>query len=202
MSEPEITPEVLPITPSQTVGPYFAMRLFRDRQNVVAGPDAPGDHVRIEGVVYDGDGAPVEDALVELWQADASGRYHHPADLNPTHAGRGVFTGFGRAATDHASGGYWFETVRPGRVASTDGPAQAPHVSLMVHARGLLRTLHTRMYFADDDALLPGDPVLRAVPAARRGTLVARPRVSSTGAKVYQFDIRLQGAGETVFFRF
>lgn len=198
MSEPAL----LPLTPSQTVGPYFSMRLFRDRQNVVAAPEVPGEHVRIEGVVYDGDGKPVEDALIELWQADAAGHYHHPADLRATRSGPAVFTGFGRAATDHDTGVYWFETVRPGRVHEEGEPVQAPHVSLIVHARGLLRALHTRMYFADDDALFPDDPVLRAVPAARRGTLVARPRVSGSGARVYQFDIRLQGAGETVFFAF
>ncbi|MET0342129.1 MAG: protocatechuate 3,4-dioxygenase subunit alpha [Polyangiales bacterium] len=189
----------LPLTPSQTVGPYFSMRLSRARQNVVVGPELGGDRVRIEGAVFDGDGKPVEDALIELWQADARGHYPHPADPQPAPAS---FTGFGRAATEHATGAYWFETIRPGRVAAEGSVPQAPHVSLIVHARGLLRALHTRMYFADDDALLPDDPVLRAVPAARRGTLVARPRVSNTGARIYQFDIRLQGAGETVFFAF
>ncbi len=190
-------------TPSQTVGPFFHDALLRDETNVLAGPGAAGERIRIEGYVYDGDGAPVPDAIVELWQADAHGRYHHPADqrdlpLDP------AFTGFGRCATDQ-DGHYWFETVKPGAVPFDAATPQAPHIAVTIFARGLLDHLSTRLYFAGDPAN-DADPILRRVPEDRRATLLAQ-RATADGPAVYRFDIVLQGEGEraegeTVFFAF
>jgi protocatechuate 3,4-dioxygenase alpha subunit len=144
--------------------------------------------------VLDGDGKPINDSMLEIWQADSQGRYAHPADrrANPNAA----FKGFGRAGTD-ASGGYGFETVKPGAVPGPNGP-QAPHIVFAVFARGMLRQCYTRMYFSDEKAN-GADPVLAVVPPERRATLVAQ-RQDGGGHVVYRFDIRLQGEGETVFF--
>jgi protocatechuate 3,4-dioxygenase, alpha subunit len=188
------------ITPSQTVGPYYAIALTPGGYdwtpsvgNNLVTPDASGERIRIEGRVLDGDGKPVNDAMIEIWQADAAGRYAHPADkrANPNAA----FKGFGRAGTDE-SGSYGFETVKPGAVAGPNGP-QAPHVVVAVFARGLLRQCYTRLYFSDD-AANDADPVLRLVPQERRATLIAQRQGGEHA--VYRFDIRLQGEGETVFF--
>jgi len=188
----------LPLTASQTVGPFFSPCLLREdaRRNVLVQPNTAGERIRIEGRVLDGDGAPVPDALVEIWQANAHGRYNHPADqgaapLDP------AFTGFGRSGTDD-DGGYWFETVKPGSVPFDNGTQQAPHIVVTVFARGLLNHAVTRLYFADEPAT-DADPVLQRVPAGRRRTLVAEPS-RTAGQTVYRFDIVLQGAGETVFF--
>jgi len=187
------------ITPSQTVGPFFAYCLTPKDYDVreifspdVAGPDAQGARIRIEGRVVDGAGEGVADAMLEIWQADAEGRYAHPADAGARrNAG---FTGFGRAPTE-PDGGFAFTTVKPGATPGPGGTSQAPHVSLTVFSRGVLTHLRTRIYF-DDEPGNAGDPVLALVPADRRGTLVAR----STAPGVYHFDVRLQGEGETVFF--
>ncbi|MFN8556606.1 MAG: protocatechuate 3,4-dioxygenase subunit alpha [Dehalococcoidia bacterium] len=187
------------LTSAQTVGPFFHPALLREdaRRNDLAGPETYGERIRIEGRVLDGDGAPVPDALVEIWQANGHGRYNHPADqrelpLDPT------FTGFGRAGTDE-DGGFWFETVKPGPVPLGDGDAlQAPHIVVTVFARGLLNHLTTRLYFADDPTTA-GDPILDRVPDERRATLIAR-RDAAAGPAVYRWDIILQGEGETVFF--
>jgi protocatechuate 3,4-dioxygenase alpha subunit len=188
------------LTPSQTVGPFFDPALLREdaRRNVLVGPGTEGERIRIEGQVLDGEGAPVPDALVEIWQANSHGRYNHPTDgrdlpLDP------AFSGFGRAGTDEA-GRFWFETVKPGPVPAADGEWQAPHVCLTVFARGLLDHLATRLYFEDEPANAD-DPVLERVPTQRRATLVAR-READEGGVVYRMDIVLQGAGETAFFRF
>ncbi|MGE0542093.1 MAG: protocatechuate 3,4-dioxygenase subunit alpha [Dehalococcoidia bacterium] len=186
------------LTTSQTIGPFYSPSLLREdaRRNVLVQPDTAGERIRIEGRVLDGDGLPVTDALVEIWQANAHGRYHHPADngaapLDP------AFTGFGRSGTDE-DGSYWFETVKPGRVPFDGGGFQAPHIVVTIFARGLLNHAITRLYFGDDPATRD-DPVLRRVPAARRPTLLAARR-QSTGQPVYRFDIILQGEAETVFF--
>jgi protocatechuate 3,4-dioxygenase, alpha subunit len=188
------------ITPSQTVGPYFAIALTPGGYdwsptvgNDLVTPDASGERIRIEGRVLDGDGNPVNDAMIEVWQADSAGRYAHPADkrANPNAA----FKGFGRTGTDER-GAYSFETIRPGAVAGSNGP-QAPHIVVAVFARGMLRQCYTRLYFSD--AKNDGDPVLGLVPQERRSTLVAQRR-DGGGHPVYRFDIRLQGEGETVFF--
>ena len=190
--------------PSQTVGPFFLNCLLREdaRRNVLIQPETAGERIRIEGRVLDGDGEPVPDALVEIWQADAAGRYHHRADNRAgSHPADPTFIGFGRAGMDE-NGAYWFDTIRPGAVpfdADRSGRMQAPHICVMVCARGLLNSLTTRLYFADDPAN-DADPILALVPAARRETLLARRLSSDGGAAVYRFDIILQGDGETVFF--
>jgi protocatechuate 3,4-dioxygenase alpha subunit len=187
------------VAPSQTVGPFFLDCLLRPdaRRNVLVQPGTPGERIRIEGHVYDGDGAPVPDALVEIWQANGHGRYNHPADTRADLPLDPGFLGFGRSDTDEA-GVFWFETIRPGAVPFDDRTAQAPHISVVVLARGLLNHLATRVYFADDPTTVT-DPVLQRVPEERRGTLLAR-RDEVGGRTVYRWDIRLQGAGETAFF--
>lgn len=186
-------------TPSQTVGPYFSMRL--GGQNVMAGPDVRGERIRVEGRVFDGDGVAVEDALIEVWQANAAGRYRHGADDREAIALDPGFTGFGRAETDFVTGLYWFETVKPGSVPDPEGELQAPHMSLIVQARGTLNPYFTRMYFPEEEDANAHDFVLGMVPAARRPTIIAQP-VDGAVRPTYRFDIRLQGDGETVFFDF
>ena len=198
-------------TPSQTAGPYVHIGLIphqagfdifeRPFGNALAGPGAEGERIRIEGLVLDGLGAPCRDVLVEIWQANAAGRYNHPADQQ---AGKPLdpgFRGWGRAGTDFATGLYAFETVKPGPVAGRHGhKPMAPHVNVWLVARGVNIGLATRMYFADEAALNADDPVLRLIePAIRRDTLLAQ-REERDGAAVYVFDIRLQGERETVFF--
>lgn len=188
------------LTASQTVGPFFSPALLREdaRRNVLVQPETAGERIRIEGRVLDGDGLPVPDAMVEIWQANAHGRYNHPADtgeaaLDPS------FLGFGRSGTDE-NGGFWFETIKPGTVAFDAERRQAPHICVTVFARGLLNHVVTRLYFEDepDNAL---DPVLNCVPEERRATLLARREAGSGNASVaYRFDIILQGANETAFF--
>jgi protocatechuate 3,4-dioxygenase alpha subunit len=177
------------LTPSQTVGPFFRDALtWADGPYVVAA-DAPGAFW-LRGVVYDGAGEPVPDALVESWQADAAGRFDHPDDPRGAVPG---FRGFGRSATDD-EGRWGIRTVRPGRVPGPDGRAQAPHVDLSVFARGLLDRVVTRVYLPDEPSNVD-DPVLSSVPEPGRSTLIAR--LTDDG---YAFDIRLQGERETVFF--
>lgn len=188
----------LTLTSTQTVGPFFWNALLREdaARNVLTTAETRGERIRIEGRVLDGDGAPVSDALVEIWQANSFGRYQHPADTRPLPLDP-AFTGFGRSGTDDG-GRYWFETIKPGQVPFDGEQAQAPHIVYTVCSRGLLNHLLTRLYFADDPAN-EADPILRLVPAERRTTLLAR-RETDGGTVVYRFDIVLQGAGETVFF--
>ena len=187
-----------PLTSSQTVGPFFAPALLREdaRRNVLTRPETIGERIRIAGRVLDGDGVPVPDALVEIWQANAHGRYYHAADQGPAPLDPS-FCGFGRSGTAE-DGSYWFETVKPGPVPFAGERLQAPHICVTVFARGLLNHLVTRLYF-EDEPTNAGDPVLQCVPADRRATLLAR-RESGDTAVVYRFDIVLQGAGETAFF--
>ena len=185
-------------TPSQTVGPYFSMRLTTPLSNSLVGPDCPEPRIRIEGGVFDGDRNHVEDALIELWQANAAGRYRHSDDSREEIPLDPGFTGFGRAVTEFATGEYWFETVKPGRVPGRDGLAQAPHLNLIVQGRGMLNPVFTRLYFADEEDANSEDLVLRATPVDRRATLLA----SKVGDDTYRFDIRFQGVDETVFFDF
>ena len=185
-------------TPSQTVGPYVHIGTVpsaaglpvrtQEKPNVLAAADTDGERIRIEGIIYDGAGDPVRDAMIELWQADAQGRY-----------GSKAFLGWGRAVADFESGEWDFETVKPGPTHSADGGLQAPHLDLLLFARGLNIHLHTRLYFADEEAANAEDPVLNAVPSpALRQTLIAaaEPRGGET---VYRFEIHLQGDRETVF---
>jgi protocatechuate 3,4-dioxygenase, alpha subunit len=188
-------------TPSQTVGPYLhlglAPRDYNFRELVGATlvePGLPGTHIRIEGRVSDGEGMPLSDALIEIWQADAQGRYAHPADGRALSSNS--FRGFGRTPTD-AEGGFAFATVKPGAVPGPFGTLQAPHVNVSIFARGVLKRLFTRIYFADE-AMNANDPVLGLVPPERRHTLLAAPDAARPG--VFRFEVRLQGKDETVFF--
>ena len=184
-------------TPSQTVGPFFGVGLTRpsQSQHVLVSERTDGERIRIEGRVLDGVGSPIEDALVEIWQANAHGRYRHPLDTGPA-ALDPAFFGFGRCPTD-AHGTFRFDTVKPGSIRAANGTAQAPHISVTVFARGMLVHAFTRMYFGDD--ALDADPVLALVDNARRRTLVAE-RTTNGSLVVYRWDIRLQGERETVFF--
>ena len=181
------------LTPSQTVGPYFAIGLPWDDGPHAVAPGTPGA-VTIRGTVYDGAGAVVPDHLIEIWQPDPDGRfadahgYGGPSQL----AG---FRGFARSGTEDGDGTYELLTVKPGRVADRAGVLQAPHVDVTVMARGMLNRCVTRIYFADEEQANATDPVLARVPADRRDTLLARPEEGG-----YRFDIRLQGRDETVFF--
>jgi protocatechuate 3,4-dioxygenase alpha subunit len=188
------------ITPSQTVGPFFAIALTSDRygykpllSNDLVTPDASGETIHIEGRIFDGDGNLVTDAFVELWQADGTGRYS--SERGRTNA---AFKGFGRCGTT-AEGRYSFRTVKPGAVAGPDGRPQAPHINVSLFGRGLLNRLFTRIYFEDEPANAH-DAVLGLVPAERRKTIIARRDGAAGGAPRYVFDIRLQGEDETVFF--
>ena len=169
------------ITPSQTIGPFLSVGLVADGDSYVVGADDP-DGLWLRGVVRDGDGAVVQDALIETWQADPSGAYG------------GAFRGFGRCPTDD-EGRYAIRTRKPGSAPAPSGGVQAPHIAVTVFARGLLHRVVTRIYFADEPEANDADPVLSTVSADRRDTLLAEPTADG-----YRFDIRLQGTHETVFF--
>lgn len=185
----------MPLTPSQTVGPYLHIGLDWLNTTELAGAGMSGAPVRIDGCVIDAQGQPVPDGLVEIWQANAHGRYAHAEDTRALPLEQG-FLGFGRCPTD-ADGRFRFTTIKPGPVPAADGRPQAPHILVNVFARGLLRQLTTRIYFPGDAHA--ADPVLSLVPAERRATLVARP---STQPGVLEWNIVLGGGGddETVFF--
>jgi protocatechuate 3,4-dioxygenase, alpha subunit len=182
-------------TPSQTVGPFFRIELTTGEHclNCVAGPQARGERVWITFRVLDGDGAPINDAMLEIWQADSNGRYNHPDDPQPKPVDSG-WLGFGRLGT-RDDGSCVLETIKPGRVP--DGTWQAPHLVVAVFARGMLKQLYTRVYFAED-AANNHDPVLRLIPSERRDTVMARPDPDRPG--YWRFDVILQGDRETVFF--
>ena len=191
------------ITPSQTVGPFFKYGLTPVGQydwndaftNNLVTPDVSGDRIRIEGRVFDGDGVPVPDCMLEIWQADSQGRFADPKDKRALPNAK--FRGFGRCGTD-ANGAFAFDTIMPGQVADPDGKPQAPHILLAVFARGMLRHFYTRIYFGGE-ASNDCDPVLALVPADRRATLIAT-REPGNGNALYRLDLRLQGDNETVFF--
>jgi protocatechuate 3,4-dioxygenase, alpha subunit len=180
-------------TPSQTVGPYFAICLPWSDGPFAAAAGTPGA-IRIRGMVHDGAGAPVPDHVIETWQADGEGRF---ADLHG-HGGPSRtegFRGFARSGTEDGDGSFEIVTVKPGAVADNDGRMQAPHIDVSVLARGMLHRCVTRIYFADEQAANEADAVLASVPPGRRETLLARPQDGG-----YRFDIHLQGPQETVFF--
>lgn len=185
------------LTTSQTVGPFFHDCLLRPdaRRPVLVTPETTGERIRVAGVVRDGDGKGIPDAMIELWQADSQGQYARPGLATSD----GAFLGFGRTGTDEF-GNYWFETIKPGAVPFDATRHQAPHISVGVFGRGLLNHLYTRLYFADDPATAE-DPILAMVPAERRDTLIAT-RDAGSGPATYRFDIILQGGRETVFFDF
>ena len=181
------------LTPSQTVGPFLRIGFTPLVVDAIAA-GASGQAVAIAGAIVDGDRKPVGDAAVEIWQADAEGRYAHAGDGRaPVRAG--AFRGFGRILTD-AGGAFRFTTIKPGAVVAPSGVLQAPHLVVTLFMRGLLKQLWTRIYFPDDPANV-ADPVLQRVPAERRATLIARrlPQENSL-----RWDVVLQGDGETVFF--
>lgn len=182
-----------PTTPSQTVGPFFAIGLLWKGGPLAVSEDVPGA-VRIQGTVYDGAGTPMIDALIETWQADPEGRL---ADLHG-HGGPSElagFRGFARCGCEEGDGSFEIRTAKPGALPGPDGSRQAPHIDVSVFARGMLHRCVTRIYFADEHAANASDPVLRSVPAERRHTLLAAPTDGG-----YRFDIHLQGLNETVFF--
>jgi protocatechuate 3,4-dioxygenase alpha subunit len=189
-------------TPSQTVGPYFAYALTAPQYGYphtglasdrLADDVVPGERIRIEGRVLDGAGAPVSDAMIEIWQADAEGRYAHPADPRGSNSG---FRGFGRFGTGtDPENRFVFHTIKPG---SVDG-VQAPHITVVVFMRGMLSHAYTRLYFSDEAAANARDPLLLSVPEERQATLIAGREETGAGP-LYRFDIVMQGENETVFF--
>lgn len=201
----------LPETPSQTAGPYVHIGLIPHQAGFdifetslgtsLLGPETRGERIRVEGRILDGTGAPVRDALVEVWQANAAGRYAHPADRQEGKAPDPAFRGWGRTGTDFQSGIWAFETIKPGPVEGRRGHRpMAPHLTLWIVARGINLGLSTRMYFGDEEAANAADPVLNIIEQPeRRQTLIARREIRD-GRPVYLFDIRLQGERETVFF--
>ncbi len=194
-------------TSSQTAGPYvhiglapgaagfdiYAQELGHD----IAGPNAKGPRIRVEGRVLDGAGDPVKDVLLECWQANADGHYAHPNGGGPV---EDDFRGWGRVISDFDTGEWAFDTIKPGATPNRDGIMQAPHLNFWIVARGINIGLTTRMYFDDEDAMNRADPALNLIEEqARRATLIAT-RHSSENLQTYRFDIHLQGPKETVFF--
>ncbi len=196
-------------TASQTAGPYVHIGLAPGAAGFgifetelggdIAGPNAVGERIRVEGRVFDGTGAPIKDVLIEVWQANAAGIHASPADPRSGEI-EGGFRGWGRVISDFDTGAFSFETVKPGVVMGRNGRRMAPHLNLWLVARGINIGLHTRMYFDDEAEANAADPVLNLVEnSERRPTLIAELG-DRDGAPVYRFDIRLQGEGETVFF--
>ncbi|MGI3184983.1 protocatechuate 3,4-dioxygenase subunit alpha [Nioella aestuarii] len=194
-------------TASQTAGPYVHIGLAPGaagfdiyRQELgwdIAGPNAKGERIRVEGIVIDGTGSPVKDVLLEAWQANADGIYAHPEGGGDVEEG---FRGWGRVITDFATGEWGFDTIKPGSTPGRNVGPQAPHINLWIVARGINVGLNTRLYFDDEAEANATDPVLNIIEwERRRETLIAK-RTERDGQIVYRFDIRLQGEGETVFF--
>jgi protocatechuate 3,4-dioxygenase alpha subunit len=196
---------------SQTAGPYVHIGLApkqagfdifeKNFSNVLVGPGTKGERIRIEGRVIDASGTPVRDVLLELWQANAAGKYNHPADvqdklIDPS------FRGWGRACSDFKTGVWAFDTIKPGVVEGRGGRPMAPHVNLWIVARGINIGLNTRMYFSDETEANAADPVLNLIEwEVRRQTLIGQKESAlRDGVAVYRFDIQLQGPQETVFF--
>jgi protocatechuate 3,4-dioxygenase, alpha subunit len=188
---------LLPQTPSQTVGPYFAYGLTPEQYlydfpsiadgNMIPHEEVPGQRITVFGQVLDGKGTPIPDAMIEIWQADAAGTYPQPPQ---------PFRGFGRLGTGTLPQSIFeFKTIKPGRVEQ-----QAPHLNVLVFMRGLLVHAYTRLYFPDEAEANATDPVLLSVAASRRGTLIARHHTRPDGTTAYEFTIRMQGEQETVFF--
>ena len=195
---------------SQTAGPYVHIGLApkqagfdifeKNFSNVLAADGVEGERITIEGRVFDGTDTPLRDVLLEIWQANAAGRYNHPADRQDGKPLDARFRGWGRTGSDFDTGVYTFETVKPGAVMGRNGRPMAPHVNVWIVARGINVGLNTRLYFSDEAQANAADPVLNLIEQeVRRKTLVAQ-REMRDGRIVYRFDIRLQGPDETVFF--
>jgi protocatechuate 3,4-dioxygenase alpha subunit len=192
-------------TASNTVGPFFHHILTPGEHgkkalvdNKLAGKKTKGEHIRVEGRILDGDGKPLRAAMLEIWQANAKGRYNAPADDRADVKLDKSFGGFGRVSASE-KGKFVFETIKPGQVPSTGNALQAPHINLILFSAAVHSHLYTRLYFSDEADANEIDPVLAAVDEARRETLVAKRRKTRDGV-VYKFDIRLSGDRETVFF--
>ncbi|QAX30647.1 protocatechuate 3,4-dioxygenase subunit alpha [Leisingera sp. NJS204] len=194
-------------TPSQTAGPYVHIGLAPGAAGFeiydqelgwdIAGHNAKGEHIRVEGMVIDGTGSPVKDVLLEVWQANANGIYAHPENGGTVEDG---FRGWGRVISDFETGEWGFGTVKPGPAMGRGGQMMAPHINLWIVARGINVGLNTRVYFEDEAEANATDPVLNVIEwERRRATLIAR-RSERDGLAIYRFDIRLQGDDETVFF--
>jgi len=184
------------LTAAQTVGPFVSIGFETTAVPDVAPAGIAGERVVITGRIFDGDGLPVTDAVLETWQANSFGKYAHPDDAQEKLL-EDNFRGFGRVLAG-AQGGFRLATVKPGKVAGPDGHPgreQAPHITVVIFMRGLLKHLMTRIYFPDE-AANAADPVLNLVPAARRGTLIAAKSPDGT----LQWNVHLQGPQETVFF--
>lgn len=195
----------LPETASQTAGPYVHIGLVpamagfdifeKNFDNKLGGPNTKGERITIEGRVFDGTGTPVRDVLLEIWQANADGKYPDRTDV----AADPDFRGWARTGSDFSTGVYTFETIKPGRVTDAAGRVAAPHINVWIVARGINIGLNTRLYFSDEQAANEGDFVLNLIEQdSRRATLIAQ-RSERDGRAVYTFDIVLQGANETVF---
>ena len=187
----------LGITASQTVGPFLTIALQKEGQEYVV-PETTEGAIKLHGYVFDGEGQPVPDAVIEIWQANVYGKYDHPEDISEADLVK-EFSGFGRSCTDE-NGHFFFVTVKPGRVAGLGNTLQAPHVAVNVLARGMLKQQVTRMYFSDERTANSEDPVLNKIDDEMvRGTLIAELSANK-GVPTYKFDIHLQGELETVFF--
>ena len=197
-------------SPSQTAGPYIHIGATPNHADIemygnagdlgrtLVSPGAKGERIVIAGHVFDGAGAPLKDALIEIWQADAAGLYNNPEERRGK--ADAAFAGWGRQPTDSASGQYRFETIKPGRAPFVDGRLMAPHVTFWIVARGINLGLHTRMYFSDEAAANAECPVLARIEHRERVATLIATRGGESGQPVYTFDIRLQGDRETVFF--
>jgi protocatechuate 3,4-dioxygenase alpha subunit len=194
-------------TPSQTAGPYVHIGLApgaagfsiydRELGRDIAGPNASGERIRVEGRVIDGTGSPVKDVLIEAWQANSQGVHAHPEDGRAVEEG---FRGWGRVITDFDTGEWGFDTVKPGRVTGRSGHPMAPHIGLWIVARGINIGLNTRMYFDDETVANAEDSTINLIEWERRRETLLAKRAERDGKVVYRFDIRLQGEDETVFF--
>ena len=182
-------------TSSQTVGPYVQIGFDPLAVEDLASAAATGERITLTGRLIDGDGKPINDGVVEIWQANAQGKYAHPEDAQDKPIDK-AFRGFGRSLT-RSDGGFRFSTIKPGPVPGPAGTTQAPHIVVTVFARGMLKQVVTRVYFPDEPANA-SDPVLKLVPADRRSTLVAKRAAGGKGA--LEWNIVIQGEDETVFF--
>lgn len=201
--------EYLKETASQTAGPYVHIGLAPKQAgfdifehnfgNVLAGPRTKGERIRVEGCVFDGSSTPLRDVLIEIWQANAAGKYNHPVDRQNKPIDK-TFRGWGRGCSDFKTGVWAFDTIKPGPVMGRNNRPMAPHISFWIVARGINVGLSTRMYFSDERAANEKDPVLNLIEwEVRRKTLIAT-REERKGQVVYRFDINIQGPDETVFF--
>ena len=196
--------ELLPETPSQTAGPYVHIGLALEAAGVaprpqeiwnqLAKPDAPGEHILLFGHVYDGNGHLVRDSFLEIWQANHEGVYDTRFDLEKS------FNSFGRTATTFDAGEWTLQTVKPGVVKNAAGVPMAPHINVLLFARGINIHLHTRIYFDDEVQANQDDPVLNLIEQPQRRQTLISKRCEVNGNLAYRFDMRIQGEGETVFF--